>query len=127
MNGRAGIGVDVEPVDRFTSADSRLFTAEELADCERAPNPANSRAGRWCAKEAVVKALSQYVAVGLREVQIRSGPGGRPVVVLLRPGLADSFDCDVSISYTSGLAMAVALAWPAENAGERSWTEPTID
>ncbi|KAG2873186.1 hypothetical protein PC117_g27866, partial [Phytophthora cactorum] len=59
-----GMGVDVEPVATFENLNGREdfirrnFTDQEMAYCYSAPHPAASFAGRWAAKEAVIKAIS---------------------------------------------------------------------
>ncbi len=56
-----GVGVDVELVAQFAAPSdtflSRNYTASERAYCSAAADPASSLAGRWAAKEAVIKAL----------------------------------------------------------------------
>lgn len=113
MNQDLGVGVDIEMVERFETADPRLFTEAELALCAASAKPAESRAGRWCAKEAVVKAVARYVLLSPREVEVLTDPGGRPIVRLLRPQL-EHLRCDVSITHASGIAAAVAAAWVAD-------------
>lgn len=105
-----GVGVDIETVARFATADARLFTAAELELCASSHDPAESRAGRWCAKEAVVKAVARHTLLSPREVEILADPDGRPVVRLLRAQL-DHLHCDVSITHGGGIAAAVAAAW----------------
>jgi phosphopantetheine--protein transferase-like protein len=105
-----GVGVDIEMVARFTTPDPRLFTEAELALCAASSYPAESRAGRWCAKEAVVKAVARYVLLSPREVEILADPDGRPVVRFLRSGLWH-IRCDVSITHGGGIAAAVSASW----------------
>jgi phosphopantetheine--protein transferase-like protein len=105
-----GVGVDVEVVDRFTKPDRRLFTAEELAYCAIQANPAQSRAGRWCAKEAVSKACAKYLQLTLREIEIRAGPSGRPIVVFPDRANGVGLAAEVSIAHAGGTAIAVAVA-----------------
>lgn len=102
-----GIGVDVEPVARFDRADQRLFHEAELAYCRGQSDPASARAGTWCAKEAAVKALAGWRAVGLREVAVARDAVGAPHLSVLLP---DAPTVQVSISYAAGLATAVAIA-----------------
>lgn len=96
------VGVDIESVQRFADANPRLFTAAEREHCDGRPE---SLAGVWCAKEAVVKALSRWRALTVRSVEVRYD-GRRPVVEV--PG----FEIDVSISHTDQYAVAVAVAVP---------------
>lgn len=112
-----GVGVDVELVARFAVPDTRLFTLEELAYCDSQEFPAESRAGRWCAKEAVAKACSRFLQLSLREVEILAGPSGRPQVRLSARALAVGLLVDVSISHAGGMALAVAFA--AQERGAR--------
>lgn len=105
-----GVGVDVEVVERFIEPDERLFTPAELAYCAAQPNPAESRAGRWCAKEAVAKACAAFLRMSLREIEVLAEPSGRPVAAL--PGRATELGlaAAVSISHAGGAAVAVAVA-----------------
>lgn len=118
------IGVDVEPVARFATPDPRIFTAAELAYCDAQAEPAESRAGRWCAKEAVCKACSSYLQLSLREIEIEIGVGrhGRPMVLLPERAVALGLRADVSIAHTGGVAVAVAVAGiasgPSDTPGE---------
>lgn len=102
-----GVGVDVEPVERFAQPDARLFHEAELAYCQAQADPARARAGTWCAKEAAVKALAGWHPVGLREVAVSRDAAGAPSVTVLAPGAPT---VQVSITYAAGFATAVAIA-----------------
>ncbi len=104
-----GIGVDVELISRWNDADIRLFTAAEVAHCRAQGNPAESFAGRWCAKEAVVKAFGSVAVVGVREVEIRAEEHGAPHVVLPARLSAAGWQAKVSIAHQAPLAIAIAL------------------
>ncbi len=97
-----GVGVDIEAVSRFTDVRPGLFTDSEL---QHAGDRAESRAGIWCAKEAVVKAVSKWHLLSVRQVEITHDEG-RPTVVV--PG----FRVDVSISHTRDYAVGFAIAVP---------------
>jgi len=93
-NVRMAVGVDVEAIADFRSKDDvfvqRNFTADEQAYCRSSADPAASFAARWCAKEAVVKALSSLSPVKitqgpgapLRDIEIRLSESGAPTVQL---------------------------------------------
>lgn len=72
--------------DRFIQ---RVYTPAEQLDCGYS-NPfkrssIKQLAGRWAAKEAIVKALGTgWRGVGYTEVEIRRQPSGAPVVYLHR-------------------------------------------
>lgn len=73
-----GIGVDIIEIERIRSAlenpktgerfRQRVFTAGEIAYCNRRRRADESFAARFAAKEATIKALGQ--AVGWREIEV---------------------------------------------------------
>lgn len=110
-----GIGVDTELVSRFAHRDERLFTLDELRYCDAQADSAESRAGRWCAKEAVSKACAKFLQLTLREIEIRVDPSGRPIVLLPARAIEVGLEAEVSIAHAGGMAIAVAVAtmhWP---------------
>ncbi|BDG07094.1 holo-ACP synthase [Anaeromyxobacter paludicola] len=117
------IGVDVEEIARFRAllpklagSQRRLFHPEEHAYCRSQPDPAVHYAGRWCAKEAVVKALSAWRLLVPRQVCILRSSDGRPRVRIDAEGGAEAARrLDVSISHTASVAVAVAAAAPARS------------
>lgn len=99
-----GIGVDIEATKRFRDASPRLFTPGEW---QHAREQADSLAGIWCAKEAVVKAIGRWQAISVRDVEVTWDVNGRPAVRI--PG----YSVDVTISHTEDAAVAVALVTPS--------------
>ncbi len=93
----------------------RLYTTCEQQEClAGADFSPSSLAGRFAAKEAVLKLLGTAEAIDPRHVEIL-GNGGRPVVHLSDSAaeLADQAHItaiDLSISHDGGLAFAVAVA-----------------
>lgn len=84
---KVGIGVDIMEVARVERAlarhprlAERVFTAEERAYCDSCAHPAEHYAGRWAAREAVVKALGTGFTggVGLRDVWVELDETGAP-------------------------------------------------
>ncbi len=80
------VGVDLieiarirRALDRYPGFRERCFTEAERAYCDSRPNPAESYAGRFAAKEAVGKALGCGVRFTWREIEIvgRPKPGVR--------------------------------------------------
>ncbi|KAG6574455.1 Fatty acid synthase subunit beta [Phytophthora cinnamomi] len=126
-----GMGVDVEPVATFENLNGREdfirrnFTDQEMAYCYSAPHPAASFAGRWAAKEAVIKAISSSsptepnlwkgAGAPLREIEIFMTASGAPSVLLSgyplqvfnRLGLSK---LSVSISHSGDFAVSQAVA-----------------
>ncbi|MGH7912178.1 MAG: NAD(P)H-hydrate dehydratase [Candidatus Dormibacteraceae bacterium] len=112
------IGVDVCPVERITRAVERsgqrflekVFTPAELAYCG---GRADRLAGRWAAKEAVLKCLDGTVArLARREIEVLPNPQGAPVVRL--EGEGAPWQVEVTITHDGGLAIGSAIfAGPA--------------
>lgn len=115
-------GVDIIEIERIDRAIvrfgerffERFFTAEELIDAQgRTP----ALAARFAAKEAVAKALGCGIGeVGWREIEIRRGQRGEPLLVLHGDGAAAAERAGVrtwsiSLSHTHEHAVAVAVAW----------------
>jgi holo-[acyl-carrier protein] synthase len=95
---------------------NRVYTPQEIQYCQARRQSTQHFAGRWAAKEAVLKVLGTGWRKGIswRDVEIVSGPGGRPAVVL-RGGareIADELQITevlVSISHCRTHATAYAL------------------
>ncbi len=96
---------------------SRVYTPEELHYCQCRKQATQHFAGRWAAKEAVLKALGTGWIRGItwRDVEIRNASGGRPSV-LLHEGALDAaarlgvVEVLVSISHCHTHATAYAVA-----------------
>ncbi|ORZ36809.1 fatty acid synthase alpha subunit reductase [Catenaria anguillulae PL171] len=97
-----GVGVDIELVSVFADLDSkqtfieRNFTPAEIKYCMSRPDPAASFAGRWAAKEAVVKALSSVDAS-----KVLTQGAGAPLIDIEVVAAADS---GVPVVRLSGMA-----------------------
>ncbi len=63
---------------------ARVYTPEEIRYCQNRKQATQHFAGRWAAKEAVLKALGTGWRRGIswRDIEIRATPSGRPVVAL---------------------------------------------
>ncbi|MEK6261441.1 MAG: holo-ACP synthase [Planctomycetota bacterium] len=119
-----GLGTDIVEVERIARmmADhgdhflERVFTPGEIAHCQGRKESAPHYAGRWAAKEAVMKVLGTGFTtdVGWTDIEVVTQPSGQPVVVLHgttrevadRLGIADVL---VSISHTKNYATATAI------------------
>lgn len=112
------VGTDIVRVARLSDLGTpafldRSFTPAEIAASHAAP----SLAGRWAAKEAVMKALGAGVGeIALTDIETLPDASGRPVVTLHgaaadRARKAGLNHWQVSISHDGDYAIAVALAW----------------
>ena len=64
---------------------NRVYTEEEVKYCQRRKESNQHFAGRWAAKEAIMKALGTGFIRGIRwqEVTVQSQKSGKPIVKLL--------------------------------------------
>jgi holo-[acyl-carrier protein] synthase len=113
-----GTGVDIIEIFRIAGVFQRygqrfldrIYTPEEIAYCRgRAPN----LAGRFAAKEAVMKALGTGVrGVGWKDIEVTRQESGAPSILL--HGRAKSRAqrvgvCDISVSMSHSRDYAVAF------------------
>ncbi len=62
----------------------RVYTEDEVKYCQRRKEYLQHYAGRWAAKEAVMKTLGTGWArgVGWRDIEVQSQAGGQPLLVV---------------------------------------------
>lgn len=119
-----GLGTDIVEVDRIARMMvdhgdhflERVFTAGEIAHCRPRREAAQHFAGRWAAKEAVMKALGTGFTkdVGWTDIEIQVLTSGQPVIVLHgstrdyadRVGIGEVL---ITISHTRSFATATAI------------------
>jgi len=113
------IGIDlVEPqrlqdrLDRTPALKSELFHPGEINYSEGQPSPIESLAGRFAAKEAVIKALGLD---GFDPLDVEVVGGGEQCSVRLHGAAAEQADrlglaITISISHITSVAVAVAAA-----------------
>ena len=120
-----GIGTDIveclriaQMIDRHGELFiSRVYTTQEIQYCQSRKQATQHFAGRWAAKEAVLKALGTGWRRGIswRDIEIRNDPGGKPTVAL-RGGAREVVEklgigqMLISISHCRSHATAYALA-----------------
>ena len=96
---------------------NRVFTPSEIRYCQTRPLATQHYAGRWTAKEAILKSIGADGRKGIswRDVEIRNDSSGRPVVGL-RGGARDVVEhlgirqILVSIGHCRSHATAHAIA-----------------
>lgn len=119
-----GIGTDIVSIQRIEEAVerfgerfiNRVFTGEEANVCKGKKEKGPYLAGRFAAKEAVLKAFGTGVSngIGFKNIGILREPGKRPTVSLhgeLKK-MAESLgvkDIHISISHDGGIATAFAV------------------
>ena len=96
---------------------NRVYTEEEINYCQRRKESYQHFAGRWAAKEAIMKALGTGFIRGIRwqEVTVQSQKSGKPFVILL--GGAGEYaenlginEIHLTISHCRTYATATAIA-----------------
>jgi holo-[acyl-carrier protein] synthase len=110
----SGIGLDLLEIDRLEHAlarrpalAERLFTDRERAYAAGKARPVQHLAARFCAKEAVAKAL-ELDAWSWRDIEVVSD-GGPPRIVLHGPLRELAATVEVSLTHSRGTAGAVAM------------------
>jgi holo-[acyl-carrier protein] synthase len=121
-----GIGVDVVDLARFERAldrtptlTSRIFADAELRSGSRVL-PLRSLAGRFAAKEALIKALGDSTGVRWHDMQVVSDESGNPHLALsgAAAAIAERVGANalhLSMSHDGGVAIAYVIA---ENVAE---------
>ena len=115
-----GLGVDICEIARMERAlarhptmRERVFTQEEVSYCDSKGRPAESYAGRFAAREAVIKALGGYRGKGWQEISVTRAPSGAPAIRLEGNAKrrADALGVtEVLITFTHEKTNAVAFA-----------------
>ena len=117
------VGIDLLEIGRIERAlerrprlAERLFTGPERAYAAQQARPAQHLAARFCAKEAVTKALGLSVLRPL-EIEVESMADGSPLLRLSGAAAerADQLGLQLgcSLSHSKGTATAVVVGGPA--------------
>ena len=111
-----GIGVDLCEIARMQElldsgrALHRLFTAEEQAYIAgKGASAAQTMAGLFAAKEAVLKALGTGLTLPLTDIRITHTELGQPVVTLVGQAADLGGRVHLSITHEGGMAAAFAV------------------
>ncbi len=109
------IGVDIEDISRFENKPQnfldRLYTKEEQEYCFSKPNPASHFAVRFCAKEAVIKALNSegITHPQFNQIEIYHDNNKCPKIMLPQDKCYANLSIDVSLSHDKTKAIAFVL------------------
>jgi holo-[acyl-carrier protein] synthase len=115
------VGIDLLEIDRLERAlerhpalAERLFTEPERRYAASRARPGQHLAARFCAKEAVAKALG-LEAWSFKEVEVLAAKGGPPEVRLsgAAAARASALGVRVSVSLTHSRSQAAAVALAA--------------
>ena len=114
-----GVGIDLLDIERLERAlarrpglQERFFTEAERAYAESRARPMQHLAARFCAKEAVAKALSLH-EWSWRDIEVRGGGDSPPEVHLAGAAAERARELGaavaISLTHTRGMAAAVAV------------------
>jgi len=119
-----GLGLDIAEIDRIEAAITRhgapilerLYTAAEVAYCERHRNKFERYAGRFAAKEAAMKALGTGWRRGVRwrDIEVIRERSGKPSLALkgaakqIAEGLGAK-NISLTITHSGNLALAEVI------------------
>ncbi|MDA0833527.1 MAG: holo-ACP synthase [Planctomycetota bacterium] len=121
-----GIGTDIVEIVRIGKMIerhgdlflNRVFTAEEVRYCQRRKNSFQHYAGRWAAKEAVMKTFGTGFTRGIhwQDIEVVSKRSGEPVIRIHggAEDLAQKLRIDqvmITISHCRAYATATAIAF----------------
>ena len=118
MSSAPGVGIDLLEIERLERAlerrprlAQRLFTDGERSYAAGRARPAQHLAARFCAKEAVAKALA-LESWSFRDVEVLSEAGGVPVVRLAGAAAerAESLGVRIAVALTHTRVQAGAIA-----------------
>lgn len=114
-----GIGTDIVEVERIEKSINRtekflekVFTKREVDYCNSKPNRYERYAGRFCAKEAVSKALGTGIRnFKLTDMEILNDELGKPIIYFngQLENLEKEYEIHLSISHCKDYATATAI------------------
>ena len=105
-----GIGTDIESIKRFKESSKKehffnlVFSDTEINYCNQKKEPYASFAGKFCGKEAVIKALNKKVS--MKDIEITNLESGK-IKVLINGKEDKKIKC--SISHTKDYAIAFVI------------------
>ena len=105
-----GVGVDIENISEFkkniknTKFIKEIFTKKEIKYCIKKKEPWISFAGKFCSKEAVIKAFGKKIAI--KEIEILNDLNNKPLIYIKRKKF-DNINC--SIAHTNKTAIAFVV------------------
>ena len=106
------IGCDILSIDRFKnifdkfpSFLNKVYSKNEIMEYHRRNDDITYLASRFCAKEAIFKALKSYDH-DFNTIEVLNGPDNNPVVNFLN---GENFNVMISISYETDYVISFAI------------------
>ena len=117
-----GIGIDITEIQRIAKSiaseafQRKVFTPAELKSCGEIKNSAECFAGKFAAKEALMKALGVGIRqeVWFTQIEVLNDESGKPYINVSgeaerRLQQSGAKHVHVSISHSGGMAVAVVI------------------
>lgn len=110
-----GVGTDIVEVARIAKAIERwgdhflkhVYAEEEISYCSRHKFAVPHFAGRFAAKEAIIKALPDTDGLEWTDIRITNDPKGKPICHIAKKKFKGQIQ--ISISHTKSHAIAFAV------------------
>lgn len=115
-----GLGSDILSIDRIKAVINRkerfilsIFTKKEILYCQKYKDPFARFAGRFCAKEAIAKALGLGIGktISWKDIEVLNDTNGKPKVFFSKK-INVQFNYPkifLSISHDKNIAFAIAI------------------
>ena len=106
----SGVGIDIEPISSFKEGKlnknflNLIYTKKEVQYCKSKKDSYMSFAGKFCAKEAVIKAIDKNIP--MKDIEIINNNEGKPLVFIKGKKQKNIF---CSISHSNDYAIAQAI------------------
>jgi holo-[acyl-carrier protein] synthase len=109
-----GIGIDIVEIKRVKKLIKqygnrflkRTFTSIEIQYCQNKPNPAQHFAGKFAAKEALIKAFGKPLT--LNEIEVENIAGKKPQIKLCGTAKTASSKINILVSISHDHEYAIA-------------------
>ena len=114
-------GTDIIEISRIEAAINKhkeiflnkVYTCNEVEYCEKFKNKYEHYAGRFAAKEAIIKAFSDKYSLEFNDIEVLNKENGKPYVNILKK--VDNINqIDISISHCREYAIANAIVFFSE-------------
>ncbi len=113
------IGIDIEDIERFRKKDekflNRVFSPLEIDYCKSKTQSEQHFAARYCAKEAVFKALSAFGETGIDFNKIEIYHENKVPCLRFLSNLNEKYTGKVSLSHDKTKAIAYVIIEKIEN------------
>jgi len=115
---KMNIGVDIENISKFSNLHKikdkrrleKMFTDLEINYCFDKINPPQHLAGKFAAKEAIIKACNSMSKIipYLNDIEVKNDESGKPLVSI-KNNFPANMDILLSISHNNDNAIAFAV------------------